>query len=68
MTNYRFIMAQNNISKKTLMNKVIQITADDLYPSRRYATGIVMLCRGFVDSKGTNQMQQAGLPDLSEFP
>ena len=50
------------------MNKAVQIAADDLYPSRRQTAVIAVLCRGFVDNEGTNQMQQAGLPDSSAFP
>ena len=45
------------------MNMAIQIAADDLYPSRRQTAVIAVLCRGFVDNKGTNQMRQDGLPD-----
>ena len=50
------------------MNMAVQIAADDLYPSRRQTAVIAVLCRGFVDNEGTNQMQQAGLPDSSAFP
>ena len=49
--------------KETLINMAVQIAADDLYPSRRQTAVIAVLCRGFVDNEGTNQMRQDGLPD-----